>query len=188
MMIKNTFCLLALTFLLTSSGLVAAQDAILWTDLSYEERQLLQLNQIQENQWNNFSVDRQQRIRRGVSRFEQMQPAERARAITQQRRFQNLNRQQQQQVVQRFQQFNALSGEQQRRLRQFQRRFQSLPPAQQRELRQRYQQQINQLQRERQIQENATRDLRQSQRRAQRILQEVEPALDANTPVRDNNN
>lgn len=185
-MIKNTYCLLISACLLLASELSLAQDYIPWTELSYEERQLLQLNQIEENQWNDFSAERQQRIRRGVSRFERMQPSERARAITQQRRFQNLNQQQQQQVVQRFQRFNALSGEQQRRLRQFQRRFQSLPPAQQQELRQRYQQQINQLQRERQIQENATRDLRQSQRRVQRILQEVEPALPANNS--NNNN
>lgn len=179
-MIKHSFCLLTFIYLLSASGTSLAQEFIPWTELSYEERQLLQLNQIQENQWNNFTPDRQQRIRRGVSRYERMQPSERASAITQQRRYQNLNQQQQQHILQRFQRFNALSGEQQRRLRQFQRRFQSLPPAQQQELRQRYQQQINQLQRERQIQENATRDLRQSQRRVERILQEVEPALPAN--------
>ncbi|MDD9889455.1 MAG: hypothetical protein OXU66_10345 [Gammaproteobacteria bacterium] len=82
--------------------------------------------------------------------------------------------------MQRFQRFNALSGEQQRRLRQFQQRFQNLPEAQRQELRRRYQDQLSRLQRERQIQQDAANEIRQSQRRVQQILQQDNPTRPPN--------
>jgi len=179
--------LLLISLLLTGNSLFA-QEKIPWTELSFEERQILQQLQIQENQWESLPAERQQRIRRGATRFERMQPTERAQALTQQRQFQNLN-QQQQQVIQRFQRFNALSGEQQRRLRQFQQRFQNLPERERQELRRRYQEQITRLQRERQIQQDATNEIRQSRRRVQQILQQNNPNRQSNrNPRRPNSN
>ncbi|MDD9889454.1 MAG: DUF3106 domain-containing protein [Gammaproteobacteria bacterium] len=85
---------LLLFSLLLVSKIALAQEKIPWTELSFEERQILQQLQIQETQWESLPAERQQRIRRGATRFERMQPTERARALTQQRRFQYLNQQQ----------------------------------------------------------------------------------------------
>ncbi|MBT71978.1 MAG: hypothetical protein CMQ15_08070 [Gammaproteobacteria bacterium] len=94
-MLKRIFQYSLLIHMLAIGTVALAQDKIPWTDLSYEERQILQ--QV-ENQWDNLSVERQQRLRRGASRWERMQPQERAQAQAQaqdqQQRFQNLSPQQ----------------------------------------------------------------------------------------------
>ena len=137
-MIKQTLpsSMLLLVIFFAQVGL--AQDKTPWTDLSLEERQILQ--QL-EPQWENLSVERQQRLRRGANRFQQMQPQQREQAKNQQQRFQSLSQQQQQVINQRFQRFNSLSRPQQRRLRNVQRRFQNMPQVERERLREQFEQQ-----------------------------------------------
>lgn len=104
----------------SEDALDLVQDAMFKLVEKYSERP--------EPQWENLSVERQQRLRRGANRFQQMQPQEREQAKNQQQRFQSLSQQQQQRIInQRFQRFNSLSRPQQRRLRNVQRRFQNMP-------------------------------------------------------------
>ena len=157
--------------LLSEAGL--AQDKISWTDLSMEERQILQ--QL-ESQWDNLPAERQQRLRRGATRWQQMQPQERSQAQNQQRRFQNLSRQQQQLINRRFRQFNGLGLAEQRRLRNIQRRYQSLPEDQRQQLRQRFEQ------RSRQGNSNQSAE---DQRRIREVMRQTENAIRRNAnPVR----
>ena len=103
----------------SEDALDLVQDAMFKLVEKYSERP--------EPQWENLSVERQQRPRRGANRFQQMQPQEREQAKNQQQRFQSLSQQQQRIINQRFQRFNSLSRPQQRRLRNVQRRFQNMP-------------------------------------------------------------
>jgi len=109
------------------------QDAMFKLVEKYSERP--------EPQWENLSVERQQRLRRGANRFQQMQPQERERAKNQQQRFQSLSQQQQRIINQRFQRFNSLSRPQQRRLRNVQRRLQNMPQVERERLREQFEQQ-----------------------------------------------
>ena len=167
-MIKQTLpsSMLLLVIFFAQVGL--AQDKTPWTDLSLEERQILQ--QL-EPQWENLSIERQQRLRRGANRFQQMQPQQREQAKNQQQRFQSLSQQQQRVINQRFQRFNSLSRPQQRRLRNVQRRFQNMPQAERERLREQFEQQLQRQRNARPNQSDGARSTTQEQRIRQVIRQ-----------------
>ena len=76
--VANYAATLAATILLMLLGTpVLAQEKIPWTDLSLEERTILQ--QV-ESQWDSLSAERQQRLRRGANQWERMRPQERQQA------------------------------------------------------------------------------------------------------------
>jgi len=116
-----------LIFLFLIGQAAYAQEKIPWNQLSVEERQVLQQF---ESQWDSLEPARQLRIRRGVSRLQQMPPEERSQARSQQQRFQSLSREQQQLINQRFLRFNGLQQAEQSRLRNVQERFRNMPQAQ----------------------------------------------------------
>ncbi|MFT4862470.1 MAG: hypothetical protein ACI95C_001691 [Pseudohongiellaceae bacterium] len=58
-------------FVLSMGANVYAQENISWADLSLEERQTLE--QL-ESQWDSLPARRQAALRRGVSRWQKMQP------------------------------------------------------------------------------------------------------------------
>ena len=89
----------------SEDALDLVQDAMFKLVEKYSERP--------EPQWENLSVERQQRLRRGANRFQQMQPQERERA----------------------------KNQQQRRLRNVQRRFQNMPQVERERLREQFEQQ-----------------------------------------------
>ncbi|MCB1672335.1 MAG: DUF3106 domain-containing protein [Gammaproteobacteria bacterium] len=145
------------SLLLVCSTLGHAQDKLAWTDLSEPEQQVLQ--QLEE-QWDELSAERQQRLRRGALRWLQMRPEERESAQAIQRRFQNLSPQQQQQINQRFQRFNQLERERQQQLRNIQRRFRNLPEEERERLRERFEAQAEQRQELREERAERRREIR----------------------------
>jgi hypothetical protein len=78
-MIKQTSLHKLLYLVIFFAQISLAQEKAPWTDLSLQERQILQ--QL-EPQWESLSAQRQQRLRRGANRFQQMQPAELKREIS----------------------------------------------------------------------------------------------------------
>jgi hypothetical protein len=159
-MIKQTSLHKLLYLVIFFAQISLAQEKAPWTDLSPQERQILQ--QL-EPQWESLSAQRQQRLRRGANRFQQMQPAERSQARDQRQKFQNLSQQQQQIINQRFQRFNGLSRSDQRRLRNIQRRFQDMSQAERSRLREQFEQKLR-PDNNRPNQDDAARDTQNQQR------------------------
>lgn len=144
-MIKRLLTNLAILTLLTWGTALYAQDRIDWSDLSLEERRILQNL---EPQWNELSPERQLRLRRGANRWQQMQPRERAAAQQQQQRFKELPQQQRRIINQRFLRFNSLERSEQVRLRNIQRRYQNLSQEQRLRLRDQFERQAQQEKRD----------------------------------------
>lgn len=136
-LVKLVLILLVLPLSITA----IAQEKLSWSDLGEAEKTVLQQLELQ---WDSIPSERQERLRRGASRWLRMRPEERQSAQIIQQRFQNLTPEQQQLINQRFRQFNRFDRQRQQQLRNLQRRFRQLPEEERQRLRQRFESQARQ--------------------------------------------
>ena len=132
--VANYAATLAATILLMLLGTpVLAQEKIPWTDLSLEERTILQQAQSQQQRFQNLNRQQQQVINDRFQRFNRLSGEQQRRLRTTQRRFQNLPearrrelRERYNQQIQQIQQERRIQREAAQQIRESQRRVQQI--------------------------------------------------------------
>lgn len=116
--------------------LALAQDAIAWSRLSENQRQLLA--PLQKN-WDQLPPLRQRAILHGAERWQKLTPEQRQQAQQRLRDWQQLSAEQKKQIRDRFDRFRDLDPGQRQAIQQRFQDFQNLPEPRRRQLREQFQ-------------------------------------------------
>ena len=128
-------CLLLFFALSVSVSVPAAEEAVQWSALSADEREVLGPF---ENKWKTLSPERQQRLRKGAARWQSLDANQRQQFKNRFQKWKNLSPDQKTKIRQRFQRFRALPNNEHQSIIPARRRFQNLPPAQRQRLREKF--------------------------------------------------